>query len=156
MTTLLESRTIPVSGMTCAACTGRVQRSLERTPGVASAAVNLMTGEATVDFDPAAVAPERLVEVIRETGYGAELPRGDATAEAAFASQDRERGAEARGLARKFWVAMVPAVGMMLLGHPHTDLLRWLELGVTLPAVLWSGRHFYVRAWTALRHGGAA
>ena len=155
MTTLLESRTISVSGMTCAACSGRVQRSLEKTPGVATAAVNLMTGEATVDFDPAAVAPERLVEVIRETGYGAEMPRGDATAEAAFASQDQERDAEARVLARKFWVAMVPAVVMMLLGHPHTDLLRWLELGITLPAVLWSGRHFYVRAWTALRHGGA-
>jgi len=155
VTTVLESRTIPVSGMTCAACSGRVQRSLEKTPGVTSASVNLMTGEATVDFDPATVAPERLVEVIRETGYGAEIPRADATAEAAFASQDLERDAEARVLKRKFWVAMVPAAAMMLLGHPHTDLQRWLELGVTLPAVLWSGRHFYVRAWAALRHGGA-
>ena len=84
MTALLESCTIPVSGMTCVACSSRVQRSLEKTPGVASASVNLMTGEATVDFDPAAVAPERLVAVIRESGYGADLPRADATAEAAF------------------------------------------------------------------------
>ncbi len=155
MTAVLESCTIPVSGMTCAACSSRVQRSLEKTPGVASASVNLMTGEATVDFDPATVAPERLVAVIRETGYGADLPRADATAEAAFESQDEERSAEAGVLWRKFWVAVVPAALMMALGHPHTDAMRWLELGVTLPVVLWSGRHFYVRAWTALRHGGA-
>jgi len=155
MTAVLESCTIPVSGMTCAACSSRVQRSLEKTPGVASASVNLMTGEATVDFDSATVAPERLVAVIRETGYGADLPRADATAEAAFQSQDEERSAEAGILWRKFWVAVVPAALMMALGHPHTDAMRWLELGVTLPVVLWSGRHFYVRAWTALRHGGA-
>ena len=155
MTAVLESCTIPVSGMTCAACSSRVQRSLEKTPGVTSASVNLMTGEATVDFDPATVAPERLVAVIRETGYGADLPRADATAEAAFESQDEERSAEAGVLWRKFWVAVVPAALMMVLGHPHTDAMRWLELGVTLPVVLWSGRHFYVRAWTALRHGGA-
>ncbi|MGE5232391.1 MAG: heavy metal translocating P-type ATPase [Deltaproteobacteria bacterium] len=155
MTAVLESCTIPVSGMTCAACSSRVQRSLEKTPGVASASVNLMTGEATVDFDPAAVAPERLVAVIRETGYGADLPRADATAEGAFESQDEERGAEAVVLWRKFWVAVVPAALMMALGHPHTDAMRWIELGLTLPVVFWSGRHFYVRAWTALRHGGA-
>ncbi|HTC24106.1 MAG TPA: heavy metal translocating P-type ATPase, partial [Gemmatimonadales bacterium] len=155
MSTALKNRTIPVTGMTCAACSARVQRSLEQTPGVASASVNLMTGEATVDFDPAAVTPERLVAAIRESGYGADLPTMDASAEAAFESQDRERDAEAAAITRKLWVAAVPAVLMMAIGHPHTDAVRWLELGLTLPVVLWSGRHFYVRAWSALRHGGA-
>jgi Cu+-exporting ATPase len=155
VSTALKNRTIPVTGMTCAACSARVQRSLEQTPGVASASVNLMTGEATVDFDPAAVTPERLVAAIRESGYGADLPTMDASAEAAFESQDRERDAEAAAITRKLWVAAVPAVLMMAIGHPHTDAVRWLELGLTLPVVLWSGRHFYVRAWSALRHGGA-
>ncbi len=155
MTAVLESRTIPVTGMTCAACSSRVQRSLEKTPGVTSAVVNLMTGEATVDFDPAKVVPERLVAVIRDTGYGAELPSVELTAEAAFESQDRERDVEIARLRPKFWIAVVPAVLMMVLGHPHSDAMRWLELGITLPVVLWSGRHFYTRAWAALRHGGA-
>ena len=66
--------TIPVQGMTCAACSARVQRTLERTPGVSAANVNLMTGSATVSYDPAGTTPERLVEAIRDTGYGAELP----------------------------------------------------------------------------------
>ena len=74
LTSATESCTIPVTGMTCAACSGRVQRTLERTEGVSSANVNLMTGAATVAFDPAVTSAERLVETIRSTGYGAELP----------------------------------------------------------------------------------
>ena len=73
--------TIPVQGMTCAACSARIQRTLERTPGVSGANVNLMTGSATVTYDPAGITPERLVEAIRETGYGAELPPADSSAE---------------------------------------------------------------------------
>ena len=65
---------IPVSGMTCAACQARVQRTLARQPGVRDAAVNLMTRTATVTFDPGASSPESLVTAIRSTGYGAELP----------------------------------------------------------------------------------
>src|SRR5215208_6484059 len=71
---------IPVTGMTCAACQGRVQRTLSKTPGVVDASVNLMMGNATVAYDPAATSPDALVERIRATGYGAELPVPDASA----------------------------------------------------------------------------
>ena len=57
-----DELTIPVQGMTCAACSARVQRTLERTPGVSGANVNLMTGSATVSYDPASTTPERLVD----------------------------------------------------------------------------------------------
>src|SRR3990172_3747655 len=73
--------TINVSGMTCAACSARVQRALEKTPGVAAANVNLMTNQATVQFDPATTSAEHLVAAIRNTGYGAELPRFGLTTE---------------------------------------------------------------------------
>jgi Cu+-exporting ATPase len=76
----LEQCTIPVSGMTCAACSARVQRTLERREGVSAASVNLMTGAATVTYDPGATTPDALVDAIRATGYGAELPRPDASA----------------------------------------------------------------------------
>ena len=45
-----EKATINVSGMTCAACSARVQRVLEKTPGVANAAVDLMTATASVAY----------------------------------------------------------------------------------------------------------
>ncbi|MDQ3223415.1 MAG: heavy-metal-associated domain-containing protein, partial [Gemmatimonadota bacterium] len=66
-----ETIRIPVSGMTCAACQSRVQRTLQQHAGVADASVNLMMKSATVTYDPGAITPDRLVDAIRETGYGA-------------------------------------------------------------------------------------
>jgi Cu+-exporting ATPase len=116
------SCTIPVSGMTCAACSGRVQRSLEQSPGVQSANVNLMTGAATVEFDPEATSPERLVETIRGTGYGAELPTAEVTADELLATQDRVRAEEVHDLRWKFGVSIAAAVVTMLLSMPLAEL----------------------------------
>ena len=155
-----ERCTIPVSGMSCAACSGKVQRSLETSPGVSGANVNLMTGSATVSYDPAATSPERLVEVIRSTGYGAELPSSDRSEEDLLGTRDAERAAETRELKGKFAVSAVAAAIVMLIGmwpsaHAMSDGSRWLQLAATLPVVLWAGRHFYSRAWAAFRHHSA-
>jgi P-type Cu+ transporter len=71
---VLASVAIPVRGMTCAACQARVQRVLQREPGVDSASVNLMLANAAVRYDPASTTPERLVAAIRATGYDADAP----------------------------------------------------------------------------------
>ena len=144
--------TIPVQGMTCAACSARVQRTLERTPGVTGANVNLMTGAATVSYDPASVTPEGLVHAIRETGYGAELPAPGATAEDLTTADDEARGREIGGLRRKLGVSAVAVVLATLLSMPPRP---WLLLAVTVPVVFWAGRHFYTRAWAAFRHHSA-
>ena len=62
---------LEVSGMTCAACSARVQRVLERTDGVSGANVNLMTRTAAVDFDPAVTSPEGLVADLKAAGVDA-------------------------------------------------------------------------------------
>ncbi|MEP0547600.1 MAG: heavy metal translocating P-type ATPase [Rhodothermales bacterium] len=64
-----ERATLPISGMTCAACAGRVERALSKAPGVAEARVNLATERASVRYDPAETTPVALAEVVRETGY---------------------------------------------------------------------------------------
>jgi Cu+-exporting ATPase len=121
-----ETRTIEVSGMTCAACSGRVQRALEKTPGVTVANVNLMTGSATVGFDPAAVSVDHLLEVVRESGYGADLPKADAVAGAETEALDQAREAEIAVLRRKVAVAGAAAVLTMLLmpfaEHGHGEM----------------------------------
>ncbi|HEX7242176.1 MAG TPA: heavy metal translocating P-type ATPase [Longimicrobiaceae bacterium] len=110
--------TIPVSGMTCAACSGRVQRTLEKQPGVAAAAVNLMTRNATVEFDPAATTPDALVEAIRATGYGAELARADRTAFQEQAAQDHAQEEEFRELRLRAGVSFAAALVAMLASMP--------------------------------------
>jgi P-type Cu+ transporter len=63
---------LPVTGMTCAACARRVERSLSRAAGVSSAAVNFATARATVEFDPAQTGIRALVETVHKSGYGVE------------------------------------------------------------------------------------
>jgi Cu+-exporting ATPase len=163
MTTATEPAgqcTIPVTGMSCAGCSGKVQRSLETTSGVNGANVNLMTGTATVTYDPAVTSPERLVDVIRATGYGAELPTPGRSEEDLFDTHEAERAAEMAGLGRKLFVSGIAAAIVMFVGmrpgsHAVGAPLRWLQLAVTLPVVLWAGRHYYTRAWNAFRHHSA-
>ena len=156
-----ESCDIPVSGMTCAACSARVQRALEKAPGVKSANVNLMTGTATVTYDAAETTPDRLVSTIRDTGYGAEPPRADAAAEERIADRDAARDAEVRELRSKFIVSAAVAVISMAIGLLPGGMAamgsgrRYLLLALTIPVVGWAGRHFYTRAWAAFRHHSA-
>jgi len=60
---------LPVGGMTCAACAARIEKVLGRVEGVASAAVNFGTSEATVAYDPARLAPADLVAAVHNAGY---------------------------------------------------------------------------------------
>jgi P-type Cu+ transporter len=152
--------TIPVSGMTCAACEARVQRTLKQTPGVADASVNLMMGNATVTFDPTAATSESIVEAVRATGYGAELP---AAREDAFADQetrDREQAAEFADLKRKAIVsgiagALAMFAPMALESIVSMRAMSFVMLVVSLAVMTWAGRHFYSRAWLAFRHRAA-
>ncbi len=185
-----ERATIPVTGMTCAACSARIQRTLERTPGVASANVNLMTNSATVEWNPALSTIDALVTTIRDTGYGAELPRPEANPGDEETADERRLAAEQATLRRKVTVSLVAAAVAMVIGIPLGEAAaaegaadplmhlmmplgdalravspglfsvtagtwRWTLLVLTLPIVFWAGRHFYVRAWAAARHGGA-
>jgi copper chaperone CopZ len=67
--------TFKVTGMTCASCETTIRLALERTPGVRSAAVSFVRGEAIVEYDPGAVTPDKLRDAINETGYKAESAR---------------------------------------------------------------------------------
>jgi len=64
--------TLPVTGMTCAACSSAVERALSRSEGILDAHVSLATGEARVRIDPTQTGPEGVVDVIRRTGYDVE------------------------------------------------------------------------------------
>ena len=128
-----ETITLPVTGMTCAACQARVQRTLERAPGVEQAAVNLMLHSATVHYDPTAMTPERLVDLIRDSGYGAELPAINQTAAAAHRQLEQDQDREYHDYRRKALVsvslglvAMVVSMPLMRGAHAGMDpVMRW-------------------------------
>ena len=185
--------TIPVSGMTCASCSGRVQRALEQHDGIEAAAVNLMLKNATVRFDPSTTSAESIVDAIRATGYDADLPASGRTAFEEQQAQDDAQQREYHELRAKALfsfavaiIAMAASMPLMVSEHgahaPVADpfmrwamqwlsptveaalpwlyriprpLLSWGLLMTTLAVMVWAGRHFYVRAWAALRHRAA-
>lgn len=112
---------IPVTGMTCAACSGRVQRALDREPGVVEASVNLMMANATIAYDPAVTTAEALVERIRATGYGAELVDQGRTALEEQEAQDRAQEEEYRSLRLKAIVSFAAAMVAMFASMPLMD-----------------------------------
>jgi P-type Cu+ transporter len=191
--------TIPVTGMTCAACQSFVQRTLEEQAGVESATVNLMLNSATIRYLPDVTQPEQLVEAVRETGYGAELPRTGQSVIAEQEERDHEQEREFHTLRIKAFVTLGLGVLAMVVSMPlmtppppeeavsvdtamHADpLMAWLSAGadsfirpvfpllynipgdllrialfaITLGVLLWAGRGFYVKGWSALRHGSS-
>ena len=136
--------TLPVEGMTCAACQANVQRALTAAPGVTQAAVNLMTHEATVSFDPAATDPARIVAAINDTGYRSRVP----VAGEAPPDEDENERAQRReyvtlrtkslvslAMGAAAMVASMPLMGGALPHAAHTGdaLLRWAMTAVDPP-----------------------
>ncbi len=144
MTTAESTIRIPVSGMTCAACQAHVQRALAEQPGVADASVNLMMQNAAVRFDPAQVSPERLVETIRDTGYGAELPDQSINAMDEQEARDTAQAHEVRELRAKVGVSLTAGAVAMIVSMPlmtagehggmtYDPFMQWVMTSLTPP-----------------------
>src|SRR5215213_9043116 len=69
----LAKISIPVTGMTCASCVRRVERTLFKKEGVAEASVNFAAEKATVEYDPKATDPNEMIGAIEDAGYGADI-----------------------------------------------------------------------------------
>ena len=134
---------LPVSGMTCASCAARVERTLNGLDGV-TATVNYATERATVDFDDAAVAPEQLVDAVESAGYGATLP-----------GAQRPDAGEARGLRTRLRISTVlavPVLALSMIGPLQFAGWELAALFLATPVVLWGAWPFHREAWRGLRH----
>src|ERR1700733_13627966 len=114
----LERVTIPISGMTCAACQSFIQRTLAGEAGVQDASVNLMLHNATVPFDTRAISTASLVEKIRGTGYGAEIPAIDRSILDEQEKHDEDQLLEYKQLRLKAGVSLMAGTIAMILSMP--------------------------------------
>jgi Cu+-exporting ATPase len=107
-----EQISLPITGMTCASCSARVEKALRKVPGVLRAQVNLADERADVDVLPMVVDMARLVATVENAGYGVIASATSSDAE------DVEAQARAHELAirrRRLWVAMIFAVPLFML-----------------------------------------
>ena len=153
---------LPLEGMTCASCASRIERKLNKLGGV-EASVNFATEAASVDFDPAVVAPEQLVAAVEAAGYGARLPElsSDQVEEGQVEEGQVEEGEEQtalRDLRRRLLLAAALSVPILVLATiPPLQFAnwQWLSLQLATPVVLWAGWPFHRAAWQNLKHGAA-
>ncbi|HEU4598917.1 MAG TPA: heavy metal translocating P-type ATPase, partial [Solirubrobacterales bacterium] len=142
-----ERLDLPIEGMTCSSCAGRVEKSLNKLDGV-EATVNFATERATVSFDPERIGPEELVGAVEDVGYSASLPAPTASHEHDYGSIDELR--------QRVVVCTVLSLPVLLLAMIEPLQFRnwqWFSLLLATPVVLWGGWPFHRAAWQNLRHG---
>ncbi len=149
--------TLGITGMTCAACAGRVEKALHGVPGATEAGVNLATEKATVEYLPGVADLGDLEGAIEGAGYGVVREGGG---EPAGDAREREYGTLARDflLAAALTVLILLGSLPMMLGFMPPVPVGWLNAGLLVlatPVQFWAGRRFYRGAWGALRHGAA-
>ena len=150
-------KTFKIGGMTCAACSSRVERFVKRVDGISSAAVNLPLETLTVDFDTARTSAEAVEAAVIRAGYTVIHQN-----EPAISPEEHLAGLKKRlQLSLLFLLPLILlAMAPMISGHllpkavnPLLFPLRFavLELLLTLP-LLYLGRSFYRTGLPALLH----
>jgi Cu+-exporting ATPase len=156
---------LPIAGMHCASCVSLIEQALHQTPGVVSATVNPATAQAWVEYMPGLVDTAGIARAIEGAGYRV----GDAAApaETAITREEQERAREYQTLVRKFWLAAVISVPVIVFSYPQffPGLADWLPMGsdarrlvwaglglLTLPVMFWAGGHFFTGMWQGLKH----
>ncbi|HEX9765572.1 MAG TPA: heavy metal translocating P-type ATPase [Nitriliruptorales bacterium] len=138
---------VPVTGMTCAACSTRVQRALADLDGVSESSVNFATSRAAVRFDPDRTSLDAMRLAVEHIGYGIPTEAVDDQAIHAERTRNlvRSTAAAATLTIPLFLLAMVPA--WQFAG------VEWLMLLLATPVVWWAGWQFHRNAALNLRHG---
>ncbi len=152
----LVKKTLLIEGMTCAACSSRVEKVLNKLEGVVKANVNLSTNKAVVEFPSGAVEDEILIETVEKAGYKAELERER--------DMDREkelREREVKSLKTSFIVSAILSLPLFsamffhMAGKENILTNGYFQLLLATPVQFIIGYRFYKGAFNSLRGGGA-
>jgi Cu+-exporting ATPase len=149
MSATRERIELPITGMTCASCANRIERSLNKLDGV-TATVNYATEKARVEFDEAPVAPDRLIEAVEAAGYRTELPSTESER-----PPQEDPTAPLRHRLILSALLSLPVLLVSMVPALQFDNWQWLALNLATPVVLWGAWPFHRAAWANLRHGAA-
>ncbi|MDJ1091627.1 heavy metal translocating P-type ATPase [Macrococcus caseolyticus] len=143
-----------ITGMTCAACSNRIEKVLNKQPAIQNATVNLSTEVATVDYYPGNMDESDIIERIKKLGYDATLKSEE--------QYDRKEN-ELRHKKYKLILAAVLSLPLLLtmLTHlfgihlPHIFMNPWFQFAFAFPVQFIIGWQFYTGAYKSLRSGSA-
>lgn len=155
----MEKAEFKISGMTCAACSSRIERVLSRTEGIDQANVNLVTEKASVEFDHDHVDMDEIFEKVKQLGYE---PIALETADEAKARKNKELNRQKM----KFIISAILSLPLLytMVGHfsflsflplPHIMTEPWFQFILATPVQFILGWQFYKGAYGALRNKSA-
>ncbi|MDR9854909.1 heavy metal translocating P-type ATPase [Paenibacillus sp. VCA1] len=157
--TVKELTRFKLEGMTCAACANRIEKGLNKLPGVSNAAVNFALETATVEYSPAEVSVSDMQSKVKQLGYKANV-QSDSEEQA----DNRDRAV--RKQKRKLIVSAILSLPLLwaMVAHfsftswiylPDLFMNPWFQLILATPVQFYIGWPFYVGAYKALRNGSA-
>ncbi len=148
----IEELELPIEGMTCASCAGRVEKSLNNLDGV-EATVNFATEKARVSYDPATVDASELLEAVTSVGYEASLPSDREDTDTEPGDPTPTRSLRLRLLISA--ALALPVLLMSMIPPLQFEYWQWLALQLATPIVVWGAWPFHQAAWANLKHGQA-
>lgn len=152
-----EEVTFDIHGMTCAACSGRIERVLNKTDGIHTAQVNLALEKGTLSFDPSQVSVKEIEDKVHQLGFEATLPTLDAT---------DHREEELTKKTRLFWLSLLFTLPLMwtMFSHftwtsnvyvPDILLNPYVQWALATPVQFGIGWIFYRGAYYSLKNKSA-
>ena len=148
-----RQETFPILGMSCAACAARVDKTLNKQPGVCQASVNYAAATALVEYDPAQTSPEALQHAVQEAGYDLIISHDEHTADEVEEAHVKKY----KSLKQRTTWAILLAIPIAVIGMGFMDRAwaGWATWALSTPVVFVLGRSFFGNAWKQLRHGSA-
>lgn len=152
----LVTRTLLIEGMTCAACSTRVEKVLNKIDGVTRASVNLSSNKAMVEFPSGMIEDAVLIKAVEKAGYKAELE-----IERDLDREKELREKEIKSLKTSFIISAIlsiPLFSAMFFHMAGIDNILsngWFQLILATPVQFYIGARFYKGAYNSLRGGGA-
>ncbi|SES23713.1 Cu+-exporting ATPase [Gracilibacillus ureilyticus] len=147
---------LDVMGMTCAACSNRIEKILNKQGGVKQATVNLTTESATVEYNSGLVDQNALIEKIRNIGYDAK-PKADAEEKETYKEKEMYHKKIKLIISAVLSAPLLLTMLVHLFGTqlPGLFMNPWFQFALATPVQFIIGWQFYVGAYKNLKNGGA-
>ncbi|MDT9027372.1 heavy metal translocating P-type ATPase [Rossellomorea yichunensis] len=152
----LEKTEFDITGMTCAACSARIEKVLSKQDGIQHATVNLALEKATIEYAPGTITTDQIIKKVDSIGYGATMKNDENQEE-----QTDHKHQEIQKQKRKFIWSLLLSLPLLwsMVSHfeftsfiPLPEILMnpWVQMALATPVQFIIGKQFYVGAYKAL------
>ena len=121
----MKTQKFDVTGMTCSACSARIEKNINKTGGVLEANVNLLTNSMTVKYDDTVLSDKDIIKIVEDTGYGASSVMEK---KAEVKSEAKDDKSEIKEMKRRVIVSLIFAVPLFYISMGH--MLNWPLPGI--------------------------